>query len=443
MSAAIALCLMFGLVSLLGEQTAMAQNPQIIHAFGSITQDAYNPEYGALAKDCNGNLWGTAVWGGQTQQKWGAVYKLPYNTLSAPFYSLGSNLYDGVRPYYGLTLDNHIQSNGQTLCHNYGTVFYGTASGGGQFTHGAAFKCDPQATQTCTTIHSFAGTVDGRVPAGNVAIDASGNIWGTSQYDGPNSSCGTVWELSPPVAPSTTWTEPFLYTFPISQYNGCNPNSVVFDGNGNLWGTTNHTGYVNGQAVNGGTVFVFVNTNGTLASTPQIIHAFSGGLDGQAPAAQLVTDTSGNNLYGTTEGVLGQYCNGGTVFKISPNGSGGWGYSVIYAFPGKDANGNGLGDGYTLYGGVALDASGNVYGTTAYTASNGPGTIFKLTNDGQSKNACISGAWSATVLHPFSGNDGSGPMGTVIWDSSGTHLVGTTVFGGSQSEGVAYSFSIQ
>jgi uncharacterized repeat protein (TIGR03803 family) len=78
-----------------------------------------------------------------------------------------------------------------------------------------------------------------------------------------------------------------------------------------------------------------------------------GGSDGQQPSAGFIFDQAGN-LYGTTaKGGLGL----GTVFELSPNGSGGWTETVLYNF-GSISN-----DGATPQG-LIFDKSGNLYGTT-------------------------------------------------------------------------------
>ena len=71
------------------------------------------------------------------------------------------------------------------------------------------------------------------------------------------------------------------------------------------------------------------------------------------PYAGVVLDASGN-LYGTTE--AGGPNGSGTVYKLTPNGSG-WTESLIYDFPNFN-------DGALPYGGLIFDRFGNLYGTT-------------------------------------------------------------------------------
>jgi len=61
------------------------------------------------------------------------------------------------------------------------------------------------------------------------------------------------------------------------------------------------------------------------------------------------------------------------VFKLAPRQGGGWTYSVLYAFAGKP----GLGS----YGGLTLEKTGNLYGTTWNCAVGQQcvGTVFAVT----------------------------------------------------------------
>jgi uncharacterized repeat protein (TIGR03803 family) len=142
------------------------------------------------------------------------------------------------------------------------------------------------------------------------------------------------------------------------------------------------------------------------------LYAFQGGNDGDAVAAGVVADRAGN-LYGTTESG-GSSGNGGfgwgTVYKLAPDGT----ETVLYAFQGGN-------DGWVPIGGVLLDESGNIYGTTAFGGGSGCdgsgcGTIFKLAPDG-----------AETILHSFQGDgiDGFYPWASVVADRTG-NLCGTT-----------------
>jgi uncharacterized repeat protein (TIGR03803 family) len=98
------------------------------------------------------------------------------------------------------------------------------------------------------------------------------------------------------------------------------------------------------------------NLNGTWSET--VLHTFTGVPDGAVPwVGALISDSAGN-LYGTTSaGGIATGCpfgsaGCGTVFELSPNGSG-WTENILYSFTGGA-------DGSDPLGPVTMDALGNL-----------------------------------------------------------------------------------
>ncbi len=160
-----------------------------------------------------------------------------------------------------------------------------------------------------------------------------------------------------------------------------------------------------------------------------VLYTFTGGIDGANPTSRLTFDSAGN-LYGTTyAGGLWGY---GTVFELSPNGSGGWNETVLYSFTGGADGAN----PYFAY--VMFDSAGNLYGTTyngglsgCGLESLGCGVVFELSPVGTS--------WTETVLHTFAGGtDGSNPVNGLVMDGVGNLYVKTN----SYSAGGRYSDTV-
>jgi len=122
-----------------------------------------------------------------------------------------------------------------------------------------------------------------------------------------------------------------------------------------------------------------------------ILYNFTGGLDGKAPVS-VAMDPQGI-LYGTA--ALGGSADGGVVFKLAPDGQGGWVQSVVYNFT------YGYDGGYPIFG-VTIDNAGNLYGAT-YLGGDpacpaGCGVVFRLSPNGN--------GWIETTLHVFHKDSG-------------------------------------
>ncbi len=272
------------------------------------------------------------------------------------------------------------------------------------------------ATITCaaqeTVLHSFGNGTDGTLPLAGLIFDGAGNLYGTTSLGGVNSQ-GAVFELSPQQGGG--YTETVLHSFGGGT-DGQFPyaSSLVFDAAGNLYGTTQF-----GGIYNAGTVFE-LSPNGQGGWNEAVLYSFGNGTyDGQNPFTGLIFDAAGN-LYGTTYdgGVYGF----GTAFELSPNGHGGWTEAVLYSF------GNGTGVGRYPRAGLTFDAAGNLYGVCKFGGLYGWGTAFEL-SPGQ-------GGWTDTTLHTFNnnGSDGYEPLSKLAFDAAG-NLYGTTNFGGSYCSG--------
>ncbi len=184
-----------------------------------------------------------------------------------------------------------------------------------------------------------------------------------------------------------------LHSFVLPPIDAAGPLLQASDGN--FYGTSSK-----GGAFDKGTIFRFT-ASGTLTT----LYSFTGP-DGASPAAGLIQATDGY-FYGTT--IEGGAFNQGTIFQLTPSGI----LTTLHSF----SRGS---DGYWPSGGLIQGTDGNFYGTTPY---GGPsycscGTIFRLTPSG-----------IFTILHSFSGPDGSSPYGALIQASDG-NLYGTTSRGG-------------
>jgi hypothetical protein len=232
----------------------------------------------------------------------------------------------------------------------------------------------PALAQNYSVIHNFAGEHGGGVPMAGLVIDPTGNLYGTT-FAGGDGTC------------------------PNDYGPGC------------------------------GTVFELNSSNGIFTTLFQ----FAGGNDAAGPASPLLIGPNGA-LYGGTLAGGGGNCfffqvpGCGTIFRLTPrpttprNTQDRWVDSVLHSFQQS-------GDGTSPAGTLAMDRSGNLYGT-AGGGSHFLGRVFEL--------AYSDGVWSESVLHDFlGGSDGSYPAGGVTLDASG-NVYGTAQSGGIGNNGVVF-----
>ena len=332
---------------------------RVIYTFNGGANDGQGP-LGNLVLDSAGNLYGVTEFGGSLTGEYGGgtVYKLSPSasgewseTVLHSFVGSG----DGFQPLSGLTADQAGN-------------LYGTTSVGGANGEGTVYELSPNENGSWseTLLYSFGArdSSTGSVPAGEVTLDAAGNIYGTASSGG-SLGYGVVFELSPN---SGSWAETVLYSFTGNRDQGYPATQLWLDAGGNIYGTS-------GPVRNGnGAVYELTPTSGG-SWTETTLHKFEmcpTCSDGLVPSSGLTPDERGN-LYGTT---LFSNTGGGTIYRFVPNAGGGWNYHQIYNFNGNPQSepdgGVTFGNRHVAYG-VMIDdtvpSSGGVYQITAGDAS--------------------------------------------------------------------------
>jgi uncharacterized repeat protein (TIGR03803 family) len=251
---------------------------------------------GSLTRDGSGNLYGTTCAGGMG---YGVVFKLDTSGHETALHSFAFN--DGDCSYAHLIADSADNIYGTT--YEGGNVNCPYVSVG----CGVVFKLDPAGNET--VLHNFSGAPDGAFPYRGLIFDPEGNLYGATGGGGLGCSgggCGTVFKVTP------AGDETVLYKFQGS--DGLYPSAAVLrDSRGNLYGTTKA-----GGSYNNGVIFKV-----TLGGKETVLYNFTGGADGSTPESWLAPDRKGN-FYGTTalggDDSCGPFHEGcGTVFEISAN----------------------------------------------------------------------------------------------------------------------------
>ena len=240
---------------------------------------------------------------------------------------------------------------------------YGATYSGGTYGNGTVFELTPKAGGRWTEkiLHSFSYGKGGYSPNPGLILDAVGNVYGTTIEGGSQKpATGTASELTPEAG--GRWAEKVLHSFGADKGGGIPSAGMIFDGVGNLYGTTAF-----GGAYDEGTVFELTPRAGG-GWTEKLLHSFGKNTDGFMPLVSLALDAAGN-LYGATNG--GGTYGYGTVFELTPKAGGGWTEKVLHSF-GNNADGSSP-------SGVVLDTAGNLYGTTSTGGAYNRGTVFEIT----------------------------------------------------------------
>lgn len=270
--------------------------------------DGAGPTQGTnLIFDQMGNIYGTTLSGGAYDQ--GTVYKLTRSGggwVESVIHEFGA-AGDGTQPLHNVIFDTSGNLYGTTSlggANNNGVVFQLAPSGYGW-------------TENILASFSLSGSAGG-IPYAGLIIDQSGNLYGATSANasggGPPTGYGgggAVFELIPS---GGGWTLKVLYNFsdPGGGYH-CGPyGNLVMDASGNLYGTTYSDG-----AYGYGSVFKLTPASGQWIYT-SLHDFCSGGwpcADGALPSGDLTMDANGS-FYGTTS--LGGSNNYGLVWKITP-----------------------------------------------------------------------------------------------------------------------------
>ena len=247
---------------------------KVLRGFGSGV-DGDEPN-GNLVVDSKGNVYGTTFYGGSKAGECkygvggatgcGTVFKISRSTNNGEVWTekiihrfQGDQ--DGDNPAAGLVL-----KNGDL----YGTTLTGGPGGGG----GTVFRLTPSKKSGSwkkTILYGFNGTGGGLDVESTVIFDSKGNVYGTT-LDSGGTYYGTVFQLKPPKQEGDTWSFNMLYGFQAPPDGGQPAAGLVFDKNGNLYGTTTQGGSGTGCSFHGcGTVFeISPKSDATKRMTPQL-----------------------------------------------------------------------------------------------------------------------------------------------------------------------------
>jgi len=278
-----------------------------------------------------------------------------------------------------------------------GTFLYGMTGAGGTNGRGTIFKIMPNGSGY-EKLLDFVDTINGSYPFGSLISDGT-FLYGMTSEGGTNDK-GTIFKIMPNGSGYVK-----LLDF-VDTTNGSHPRDNLISDGTFLYGMTSR-----GGTNELGTIFkIMPNGTGYLK-----LLDFVDVSNGSYPNGNLISD--GTFLYGLT--VEGGTNSLGTIFKITPNGTG---FVKLLDFAGVT-------NGSSPHGSLISDGT-FLYGMTQMGGTNDMGTIFKIMPDGT----------GFVKLLDFDSTNGNYPYGALI--SNGTFLYGMTSGGGTNNQGVMFKYSL-
>lgn len=334
---------------------------------------------GPLVNDGAGSMWGVSA----SSSSGATIFKVNVSsgtlTTMLQFDSLTGTNATAKYPVNGLASDGH-------------GYLWGTSTVGGSNASWAVYKVRMSDGGFTKVAEHQAGGVSyrGRTPLAGVSGNATSPLlWGTASVGGTN-NLGTLFSYNTSTGETKVVAN---FTGITGLFQGSKPNSKPYvDAAGVVWGTTE-----TGGAFDYGTAFKYDSNTGVFTT----VKAFE--TSSKTPRGSLVPMSDGL-IWGTTS--IGS-SNSGSVFKIDPATSA---FTTVHAFAFATPS-----DGSQPICGLA-EANGFVWGTTTHggSDSSGSGTLFKI--------EMATGTY--TAVQSFTSATGV-PSGDVIVDASG-NVWGTT-----------------
>jgi uncharacterized repeat protein (TIGR03803 family) len=359
--------------------------------------DGMNP-YAGLVQAADGNYYGTTMMGGTGAGSGnGTIFRMTPSGVLTTIYKFSC-------PDKDYTCENGNEPMGALTLATNGDL-YGTTHGILGSSQGTIFKITPSGK--LTTLAYFNGT-NGAFPVAGLVQGPDGSFYGTTQYGGTGSfcgssgvGCGTVFRL--------TRTGKLTTIHNFCSESACKDgeyplSTLVWGDDGHLYGTT----YGDQSEQRYGTIFR-ISPIGSMTTLYSFCSNNVNCSDGFAPNGLL--HASDGNFYGTTQ--AGGNHQVGTIFRLTPSGI----LTTMYSFDGMVA-------GTPMAGALVQATDGNLYGT-----SNAPSTIFKMSVSGKMK-----------VVYHFVDTQGISPVGTLLQSTDG-EFYGTTYAGGANSSGTIFCLS--
>lgn len=339
--------------------------------------------YGSLVLDSNGLLYGMTFSGGH----YGYGVLFSYNTITHK---------DSI-----LLNFSGVVTNNNSLVQSKSGLLYGMSLLGGTNFYGDIFSFDPTAG-TSTTIYSF-DSIHGQYPYSGLIQASNGLLYGMTEYGGSNDE-GVLFSFN-----TTANTQNVLVNFNDATIGSYPQGDLMQAANGLIYGMTPE-----GGANYEGTLFYYNPVSGK----DSVLVNLSDNI-GFSPYGGVIQASDGL-LYGMTNSGGTNY--DGVIFSFNTKTKA---YTPVYNF-------NDSTSGEAPYGNLVEASNGLLYGMTYFGGKQGDGVLFSYDTKAKTEKPIMN----------FTGANGANPTGTLVLDSSGTVLYGTTSVGGQFNYGVLFSYDI-
>ncbi len=337
--------------------------------------------YGSMVLDSNGLLYGMTFSGGH----YGYGVLFSYNTITHK---------DSVLFNFSGTVTNN-----NSLVQASDGLLYGMSLLGGTNFYGNIFSFN-YTTGVSNTLYSF-DSISGQYPYAGLIQASNGLLYGMTEYGGSNNE-GVIFSFD-----TKTNTQKVVSNF--NDVNGDYPQ-------GNLMQASN--GLIYGMAPEGGTnyegVLFYYNP---VSGKDSVLINLSDNI-GFSPYGGLMQASDGL-LYGMTNSGGANY--DGVIFNFNTKTKL---YKPLYSF-------NDSTSGEAPYGNLVQASDGLLYGMTYFGGKQGAGVLFNFDPKTNKEKPLMN----------FNGANGANPNGSLVLDSSGTILYGTTSIGGLSNYGVLFSYN--
>ena len=282
---------------------------------------------------------------------------------------------------------------------------------------------------TKEVLHTFDPATEGigfSYPSIAPVVDTVGTIYGVNRIYPALSNEKTpevVWKLSPPVAPSTTWSYSVVgnFTMGVGNANG-GITDIAVSKTGVVYVSTNHTYSIrNPEIIHGGSIYSLTPSGGIYVKAT--VHYFSISEHYAAKAFTLLDETK---IIGFTD-QSDEYPDvqiPGTVFLLQLVG-GTWKYHELHDL----ASCYGGPSSCLFEGPIVVDSNRNIFIAAGYGGSTGDGGIVEISPPAPGQTA-----WTETTIYDGFDRSTGGPVGPASGltpDKRTGSLFGTLLYGGT------------